>query len=179
MKSNKQSSFTRQNVGIGDRIFRYVVGSGLIGLFMAYAANGNRYDELLNTLALVSIIIIASAIIRWDPVYAMLGINTIAKTREKIRSSVANVGMTDSAVRLAIGSSMIGGFMLFSPTPVGWSALLPLLAIPIVATAILGWCPLYSLSNVNTTRTRLRKTQMLPPRFMGPTLPRSGRTKTA
>ena len=179
MKTIKQSSFTRQNLGIGDRMFRYVVGSGLIGLFMAYAANGNRYDELLATLALVSIIIIASAIIRWDPVYAILGINTIAKTKEKIRSSVANVGMIDSAVRLAIGSSLIGGFLLFSPTPVGWTAILPLLAIPVMATAIMGWCPLYSLSNVNTTRTRLRKTKILPPGFTGPTLPRSGRTKTA
>jgi hypothetical protein len=173
MKAIKQSSIYTQNIGSGDRVIRYVVGAALIGLFMAYQETGNRYEELIASLALVSIVVISTAIVRWDPIYAMLGIHTVASARKRLRNSAVNVGMTDSAVRLAVGSAMIGGFMLFSPTPVGWTVLLPLLAIPVIVTSIIGWCPTYSVAKVNTSRVYKVKKVALP-RFIGPKLPRTG-----
>lgn len=180
MRIFKQSSYT-QNVGNGDRLIRYITGSFLIGLFMAYTSVGNRYDDLLATLALLSIVIITSAIIRWDPVYAMLGLDTNAGTANRIRSGAVNVGMIDSAVRLATGSAMIGGFMLLSPTPVGWSVILPLLAIPVIVTAIIGWCPVYALFKVNTMdKLTTTGAEILRPDFSkGPTVPKQTPTAGA
>jgi hypothetical protein len=178
MRTVKQSSVYTQNVGNGDRMIRYIIGAAFIGLFMAYQDDGNRYDQLLATLALTSVVIVSTAITRWDPVYAMLGINTEANARRKLRITAVNVGMADSALRLAVGSTMISGFMLFSPTPVGWTGLLPLLAIPIIATAIIGWCPIYALVKVNTL-PKLRGPKGMQPKFTGPSFPRAGHTKAA
>ncbi len=178
MSAIRQSSVYTQNLGSGDRLIRYIVGATLIGLFMAYQGASNRYDELLAALALVAVVVISTAIIRWDPVYAMLGINTVAHARRRARNPYANVGMTDSASRLAIGSIMIGGFMLFSPTPVGWTVIMPLLAIPVISTAIIGWCPIYSVAKMNTTPRSSRR-KIIRPRFAGPMVPQTGQAKTA
>ena len=179
MKALKQSSIYTPNVGNGDRLIRYFTGGALLGLFMVYTAASNRYDELLATLALVSIVVISTAIIRWDPLYALLRINTVARTWKKSRKFMANVGVTDRIVRLAIGSAMISGFAMFSPTPVGWTAILPLLAIPVIVTAITGWCPIYSVTRVSTA-SRRHKAKVLRPTFSGPsTRPSAPRTKNA
>ena len=178
MSAIKQSSVYTQNIGHGDRLIRYIVGVTFIGLFMAYQGANNRFDELLATLALLSVVVISTAIIRWDPIYAMLGLNTVANARKRVRHGAVNVGMADGASRLAIGSIMIGGFMLFSPTPVAWTVILPLLAIPIISTAIIGWCPVYALSKVDTNPRKSRATP-LRPKFISPALPRPGRFKAA
>ena len=176
MQANKQSSISTQNIGVGDRLIRYIVGATLIGMFMTYEADANRYDELLANLVLLSIVIISTAIIKWDPIYAMLGINTGAGVTRKPRNAAVNVGMTDSAMRLATGSVMIGGFMLFSPTPVGWTVILPLLAIPVIVTAIIGWCPIYALAKVKTTG-RLSRALKVQQSLSRPTAPKTPRIR--
>lgn len=56
-----------------------------------------------------------------------------------------NMGEVDKYVRYGIGAMLIGSVLILAPSPMGWDVLMPLLAIPIVASAILGWDPLYAL----------------------------------
>lgn len=56
-----------------------------------------------------------------------------------------NMGKLDKYVRYGIGALLIGSVLFLAPSTMGWDVLIPLLAIPIVASAILGWDPLYAL----------------------------------
>jgi Inner membrane protein YgaP-like, transmembrane domain len=56
-----------------------------------------------------------------------------------------NIGNVDKLVRYFVGGVLIGSILIVAPTQVGWMALLPLMAIPIVISAIIGWDPIYAL----------------------------------
>ena len=56
-----------------------------------------------------------------------------------------NIGIIDKSVRYVVGAALIGVMLMATPTPVGWLVLLPLVAIPIVISAISGWDPIYAL----------------------------------
>jgi len=55
-----------------------------------------------------------------------------------------NVGSIDRVIRIVVGLVLIG-LALFGPqTPWGWIGIIPL------ATAMIGWCPAYSLIKFNS-----------------------------
>jgi len=56
-----------------------------------------------------------------------------------------NIGIIDKSIRYVVGASLIGVILIATPTPVGWLVLLPLIAIPILISAISGWDPIYAL----------------------------------
>jgi hypothetical protein len=56
-----------------------------------------------------------------------------------------NIGIIDTSVRYFVGATLIGVTLIATPTPVGWLVLLPLVAIPILISAISGWDPIYAL----------------------------------
>jgi hypothetical protein len=56
-----------------------------------------------------------------------------------------NIGLVDKFVRFTLGGVLIGVTLLSTLTPVGWTVLLPLIAIPIFISAITGWDPIYAL----------------------------------
>ena len=56
-----------------------------------------------------------------------------------------NVGLIDKSVRYVLGAALIGAMLVMTPTPIGWVVLLPLIAIPIFISAIIGWDPIYAL----------------------------------
>lgn len=56
-----------------------------------------------------------------------------------------NVGLVDKAVRFVLSGVLIGITLLSTQTPVGWAVILPLIAIPIFISAIIGWDPVYAL----------------------------------
>ena len=62
----------------------------------------------------------------------------------------ANVGMVDRALRVIVGLALIGAALgLFGPgytTVWGWIG-----AIPLV-TALIGWCPAYTIFGVSTCK---------------------------
>jgi len=69
----------RSNLGFTDRIARYLVGAILIGTLLILnvtAATGESVGWLV-LMPLLSIPIVISAIMRWDPVYAMFRISSI------------------------------------------------------------------------------------------------------
>jgi hypothetical protein len=55
-----------------------------------------------------------------------------------------NEGGLDRALRIAVGLGLIAIVFVGPQTPWGWLGLIPL------ATALMGWCPLYSLLGINT-----------------------------
>lgn len=59
-----------------------------------------------------------------------------------------NVGSIDRAVRIIIGVVLIALVFVGPQTPWGWIGLLPL------ATALVGWCPAYSLFGIRTCKAR-------------------------
>ena len=50
-----------------------------------------------------------------------------------------NVGNVDKIVRYVVGAALIGSILVVAPNQVGWIVLLPLMAIPIVISAIIRW----------------------------------------
>ena len=56
-----------------------------------------------------------------------------------------NVGNVDKLVRYGVGAALIGSILVVAPILIGWIALFPLIAIPIVISAIIGWDPIYAL----------------------------------
>ncbi len=55
-----------------------------------------------------------------------------------------NVGSIDRVLRILIGAGLIALVFVGPKTPWGWIGLVPLV------TALIGWCPAYSLFGINT-----------------------------
>ena len=59
-----------------------------------------------------------------------------------------NEGSTDRLLRIVAGLALIAMVFVGPTTPWGWVGLVPLI------TALIGWCPAYTLLGINTCRTR-------------------------
>lgn len=138
------------NVGVIDRAIRIVAGAAMVASFMAFQEAGTA---VFAALALLAIPVATTALLRWDPLYALLGINSTGR-KTSPDFSESNIGDTDRYVRYGLSGSLVLGFMVAAPTPVGLSALLPLAAIVVFATAVTGWCPLYTLTNLSSRPVR-------------------------
>jgi hypothetical protein len=55
-----------------------------------------------------------------------------------------NVGGIDKALRLVAGIALISIVFVGPQTPWGWIGIVP------IATALIGWCPLYKIVGLNT-----------------------------
>ncbi len=58
----------------------------------------------------------------------------------------ANVGSIDRALRIAVGLVLIALVFVGPQTPWGWIGVVPL------ATALIGWCPAYTLLGIKTCK---------------------------
>lgn len=58
-----------------------------------------------------------------------------------------NVGTVDRIIRIVVGLALIAIVFVGPQTPWGWIGIIPL------ATAIIGWCPLYSLIGLRTNKS--------------------------
>jgi hypothetical protein len=63
-------------------------------------------------------------------------------------TTMKNMGTTDRIVRSIVGLVLISLVFVGPQTPWGWIGIIPL------ATAILSWCPAYSLIGMNTCPRR-------------------------
>lgn len=59
-----------------------------------------------------------------------------------------NVGSIDRALRIILGLGLISLVFVGPQTPWGWIGIVP------IATALLGWCPAYTLFGIKTCNTR-------------------------
>lgn len=146
MHIKPRATIYHSNIGATDRVVRVAASIAMVGSFMALQAPGTAVYALL---ALLSVPVATTALLRWDPIYAVLGLNT---TGERVHPAFANanLGRTDQVIRYGLSAALVGGFMIAAPTPVGLSAVLPLLAIGVFGTAVTSWCPLYTMLNLST-----------------------------
>jgi hypothetical protein len=59
-----------------------------------------------------------------------------------------NVGTIDRVLRIVVGLALISIVFIGPQTPWGWIGVIPL------ATALMGYCPLYSLLGIKTCPTK-------------------------
>ena len=59
-----------------------------------------------------------------------------------------NIGSLDRTVRIIVGLGLISLVFVGPQTPWGWIGVIPL------ATALIGWCPLYLPLGINTSSGR-------------------------
>ena len=57
-----------------------------------------------------------------------------------------NIGTVDRALRVLIGLGLIASAFVGPQTPWGWIGVVPLV------TALVGWCPLYTLIGIKTCK---------------------------
>lgn len=58
-----------------------------------------------------------------------------------------NVGTIDQALRIIVGLILISLVFIGPQTPWGWIGVVP------IVTALLGWCPAYTLFGIKTCKT--------------------------
>ncbi len=58
-----------------------------------------------------------------------------------------NVGTIDQALRIIVGLVLISLVFIGPQTPWGWIGVVP------IVTALLGWCPAYTLFGIKTCKT--------------------------
>lgn len=138
------------NLGLTDRVIRIAIGAALVVSFMVFQEAGS---SVFAALALLAIPTVTTALLSWDPLYALLGISSNGQQRDTGFAD-SNVGTIDRGIRYGVSGAMVLSFLVLAPTPVGLSALLPLAAIVVFATAVTGWCPLYTLANLSTRPVR-------------------------
>ena len=57
-----------------------------------------------------------------------------------------NIGSIDRIFRILLGAGLISMAFIGPQTPWGWIGIIPL------STALLGWCPVYTLIGINTCK---------------------------
>jgi hypothetical protein len=155
--SNKGFRLTGQyydpNLSFTDRQIRYIGGIALIAVPLLVAP---ETLGLWSVMVLSSIPLIATAIMGWDPLYALVGRTTYAEGEEQIqqrRWTCPNIGIIDRVVRFGLGAGLI--MTLFGMSTMSAEMAITLLAIPLIATAIIAWDPIYAAMNVNSFASRI------------------------
>lgn len=59
-----------------------------------------------------------------------------------------NIGAIDRGLRILLGLGLLISVFVGPQTPWGWIGILPL------ATALVGWCPAYTLLGINTCKVK-------------------------
>jgi len=154
----KTSGITRrqyldQNISFTNRQIRAVLGASMVitPLIVSPETMG-----LWTVLLLASIPVLTSAIIGWDPVYAVMGKSTYVANEEEIHQrnwSYANIGIVDRTLRFGIGSMLIISLLTMSTMNAGM--VFTLMAIPLITTAIMAWDPVYAILGINSFGSRV------------------------
>jgi hypothetical protein len=138
----------KPNISYQDRQIRILAGSAMILALMLIAPTPMGFWGLA---ALIAIPVVASGIIAWDPLYALLGVNRYNYAASEIQQrswSCPNIGMVDRIARLSVGLLLLA--TAFTSGEFVWQSITTLLAIPVIMSAIMAWDPLYALAYTNT-----------------------------
>ncbi|MEK6750438.1 MAG: DUF2892 domain-containing protein [Pseudomonadota bacterium] len=137
------------NIGNIDRYARFALAAAIIGSVMAFY----DYDALPTSfvvIALAAIPLVMSAIMRWDPLYSVLRIHTLAsdlwpKTEVNTKDFQPNLSVPRRAMRFLTAAAMIALPIVFRGETMSWEPFVILAAIPIAITAIIGWGPIEAI----------------------------------
>ncbi len=154
-KENR-SSFGNRNVGGIDRIFRL----GLASILIMDILHGTGILGLEPYFTIAAIPLVLTAILAWDPVYAMFGVRTVTLrgsmeqsviTSRKLNAYAGiNVGAIDRLFRATLASLLIATPFLWTEAVTIGAAVASLSGIVVMMTAIFGWDPIYEAANMHT-----------------------------
>jgi len=144
-------NFFNINIGYMDRQIRFIVG--FVAIVIAMLVPEHSY--LVKLTFLTSIPVISSAILGWDPIYALFGKR--GNISEKIHLQqrnwcFSNLGIVDRVVRAILGVSLIG-FVLYNGIT-SYFVIFPFISILIISSAIIAWDPIYALFRINSFANR-------------------------
>ena len=153
MSTARQRHFMEPNLSFTGRQIRFVLGAAMVVsvLFVEPQAM-----EMWSLVALASIPFIASAIVGWDPFYAITGKSTYVEGEENIQQrcwTCANMGTIDRVVRAGIGFMLIAS--LLSMQTMQADMALTLFSIPLIVAAITAWDPIYAVLGINSFSSRI------------------------
>ena len=148
-------NYSRSNVGGFDRVIRVALGA----LLLADGLHGTGPLGMDGVLMLVSIPLIISAIIAWDPLYALFQVRTATLPAHQIpqwklstlnANGGINVGTADRLLRIVLASGLLA-------TPFLWTGSIGIMAVAttgagiiVMMTAVMGWDPFYQSAGVRT-----------------------------
>lgn len=145
---------TYANIGSLDRLARFGLGMVLIGIGLV----GQEPLGATVIMMLVAIPLVISAVMAWDPVYALLKLRTATLRAPPPEGypgyeASANEGplmsWLDRIGRFGLGAALLS-VTLLGNVPVEWSVGAALASIPIIMTGVTGWDPLYHLLGIRT-----------------------------
>ena len=152
---SRQAAVSKSNVGGYDRLLRFAVG----GVLIADGLHGTGPLGIDAWLLMLSIPVIVSAIIAWDPFYALLKVRTATLRAQKMpywkilrmnANGGINIGTMDRIARIALAGLLLATPFLWAG-PIGVVAFAGTAAgILVMMTAVTGWDPIYQLSGVRT-----------------------------
>ena len=148
--------FNTSNVGGADRLLRIILG----GVLIADGLYGAGSMSLLGAvLIFLSVPLIISAIVAWDPIYAMFKVRTatlrvndtlFARNRKHNANGGINVGTVDRMTRITLAGVLLATPFILAGS-VGYAAVIgTMLGIVVMMTAITGWDPIYQLTKIRT-----------------------------
>lgn len=141
--------FVHSNLGKIDCCARLLLASAMLGFVLLAFDEENALSQYWLTTALFAVPLAISAIIRWDPFYALLRLRTTDSDRWLEYGSttpdlVPNLSVTRRVVRLLASSLLIGIGMSY-PAVMTWQPYVILAAIPLAMTAIIGLAPIEAM----------------------------------
>ena len=150
---DRKESAYGPNLSFTDRQLRYIGGIALIAVPLAVAP---ETVGMWSILMLSSIPLIATAILGWDPIYALVGKNNYVEGEAQIEQrcwTCPNLGRLDRIARLGMGAGLI--MTLLAVSTMNAEMVLTLLAIPLIVSAITAWDPFYAAMNINSFASRV------------------------
>ena len=176
-----ERTYSEPNLSFTTRQFRFVLAAAM--LFTPLIATPETM-EMWSIIMLASIPVMATAIIGWDPVYAVLGKSSYVPGEEDIQQrnwALANIGILDRGIRFGFGSMLILSLLSMGAPQISTS--LGLIAIPLIISAITAWDPIYAALRINSFGSRADVTAAEPDSsekslakcYMFPTIERENR----
>jgi len=147
-----QLRWFNQNLGFTDRQLRTVIGTLMITIPMFTVP---ETLGLWSVLILAAIPVLTTAIIGWDPLYAVLDKTTYVAHEEEIHQrhwSYANIGIIDRGLRFGVGFILL--YALLTMSEMTSAMVITFIAIPSIVSAITAWDPIYALFGINSFGSR-------------------------
>lgn len=156
-----RKTFGKSNVGGIDRILR----TGLASVLIMDVLHGSGGLGLEPFFAIAAVPLVITAILAWDPLYALFNVRTVtlrgaksegARIDQQITTFAGiNVGAIDRLYRVLLAGLLIA-------TPFVWVEAIGMgaaagiyLGIAVMMTAIMGWDPLYQLADIRTATLKI------------------------
>jgi hypothetical protein len=146
---------TYANVGSLDRLARFGLGMLLIVIGLV----GQEPLGANVAMMLVAIPLVITALMAWDPFYALLGIRTatlrappeaLSATYAASANEGPSLGWFDRIGRFGLGAALLS-VTLLGNVPIEWAVSTALASIPVIMTGVMGWDPFYHLAGIRTT----------------------------